>query len=108
MFAICSHSEAFRCSIKRASDRTWGFDAASECFTMGTDSKHLPSEPSNKLEEPTVRCDGIKRASDRTWGFLLQKIQENFVSIELFAHSRALKYFRARLCAKSSILTKFS
>ncbi|CAI7603657.1 unnamed protein product [Penicillium glandicola] len=35
---------------------------------------------------------GIKEASDRTWGFLLQKIQENFLSIELYAHSRSLKW----------------
>ncbi|KAJ6185828.1 hypothetical protein N7519_007129 [Penicillium mononematosum] len=41
---------------------------------------------------------GIKEASDRTWGFLLQKIQENFLSIELYAHSRALKW-RNILCA---------
>jgi hypothetical protein len=41
---------------------------------------------------------GIKEAGDRTWGFLLQKIQENFLSIELYAHSRALKW-RDILCA---------
>ena len=45
------------------------FDAASECFTMGTDSKHLPSEPSNKLEEPTVRCDGLELTMLRLQGF---------------------------------------
>lgn len=35
---------------------------------------------------------GIKEANDRTWGFFLQKIQENFLSIELYAHSRTLKW----------------
>ncbi|KAG0155949.1 hypothetical protein PDIDSM_3122 [Penicillium digitatum] len=35
---------------------------------------------------------GIKEADDRTWGYLVQKIQENFLSIELFAHSRTLKW----------------
>ncbi|KAJ5417065.1 uncharacterized protein N7487_000615 [Penicillium crustosum] len=35
---------------------------------------------------------GIKEADDRAWGCLLQKIRENFLSIELYAHSRTLKW----------------
>ncbi|KAJ5518256.1 hypothetical protein N7453_000678 [Penicillium expansum] len=35
---------------------------------------------------------GIKEADDRTWACLLEKIQENFLSIELYAHSRTLKW----------------
>ncbi|KAF4762890.1 hypothetical protein HAV15_000211 [Penicillium sp. str.  len=35
---------------------------------------------------------GIKEADDRAWGCLLQKIHENFLSVELYAHNRTLKW----------------
>jgi hypothetical protein len=35
---------------------------------------------------------GIKEANDRTWGLVVQKIQENSLSIQLYAHSRSLKW----------------
>ncbi|KAJ5836634.1 hypothetical protein N7447_002660 [Penicillium robsamsonii] len=35
---------------------------------------------------------GIKEADDRTWRFLIQKIQENRLSIEVYAHNRSLKW----------------
>ncbi|KAJ5847156.1 hypothetical protein N7455_011113 [Penicillium solitum] len=35
---------------------------------------------------------GIKEADDRAWGCLLQKIHENFLSIELYSHNRTLKW----------------
>ncbi|OQE40252.1 hypothetical protein PENCOP_c006G08282 [Penicillium coprophilum] len=35
---------------------------------------------------------GIREASDRTWRFLIQKIEENTLSIEVYAHSRSLKW----------------